>query len=78
VFSTLLQKADTDKQLLSAQAMSEVAVRSKAQAECRLQELMFEKSRAEESLQRSSNEAQAEFLILRQNQEVARAENQVS
>ena len=58
--------------------MTEAAVRSKAQAECRLQELMFEKSQAEESLQRSSIEAQAEFLILRQSQEVARAEKQVS
>ena len=58
--------------------MSEAVERSKVQAECRLQELMLEKSRAEESLQRSANEAQAEFLILRQSQEVARAENQVS
>jgi len=78
LFSTLLQKADTDKQLLSARTMSEAAERSKVQAECRLQELMLEKSRAEESLQRSANEAQAEFQILRQSQEVARAENQVS
>jgi len=70
------QKADTDKQLLSARTMSEAAVRSKAQAECRLQELMLEKSRAEESLQRSSHEAHAELQILRQSQEVARAENQ--
>lgn len=58
--------------------MSEAAVRSKAQTECRLQELMLEKSQAEESLQRSSKEAQAEFIILRQSQEVARSENQVS
>jgi hypothetical protein len=58
--------------------MSEAAVRSKAQAESRLQELMLEKSRAKESLQRSSNEAQAELLILRQSQEAARAENEVS
>lgn len=69
-------KADTDKQLLSARTMGEAAERSKAQAECRLQELMLENSRAEESLQRSSSEAQAELLILRQSQEVARAENQ--
>jgi hypothetical protein len=58
--------------------MSEAAVRSKAQAESRLQELMLEKSRTEESLQRASNETQAELLILRQSQEAARAENQVS
>ena len=78
MFSTFLQKADTDKQLLSARTTSEAAVRSKAQAECRLQELMLENSRAEESLQRSSHEAHAELQILRQSQEVARAENQVS
>jgi hypothetical protein len=78
LFSTLLQKADTDKQLLSARTTSEAAVRSKDQAECRLQELMFEKSRTEESLQRSSGEAQVELRILRQNQEIARSENQVS
>lgn len=58
--------------------MSETAERSKAQAECRLQELTLEKSRTEESMQRSSNEAQAELLIMRQSQETARAENQVS
>jgi len=74
----LLQKADTDKQLLSARTMGEAAERSKAQAECRLQELMLENSRAEESLQKSSSEAQAELRILRQSQETARSENQVS
>ena len=58
--------------------MSEAAVRSKAQAECRLQELVLEKSRTEELLQKSSNEAEAELLFLRQSQEAARAENQVS
>ena len=78
MFSTLLQKADTDKQLRSARAMSEAAIRSKAEAECRVQELMLEKSRAEESMQRSSNEAQAELIFLRQSQETARSENQVS
>ena len=78
MFSILLQKADIDKQLLSARTMGEAAERSKTQAECRLQELVLEKSQAEESLQRSSNEAQAELQILKQSQEVARAENQVS
>jgi hypothetical protein len=58
--------------------MSEDAIRSKAQAECRVQELMLEKSRTEESMQRSSNEAQVELIFLRQSQETARAENQVS
>jgi hypothetical protein len=58
--------------------MSEAAVRSKVQAESRLHELMIEKCRAEEVLQRSSSEAQAELLILRQSQEAARSENQVS
>jgi hypothetical protein len=58
--------------------MSEAAVRSKVQAESRVQELMLEKSQVEESLQRSSNETQTELIILRQSQEAARAENQVS
>jgi hypothetical protein len=58
--------------------MGEAAERSKAQAECRLQELTLEKSRVEESSQKSSNEAQAELLFLKQSQEAARAENQVS
>jgi uncharacterized protein YeaC (DUF1315 family) len=58
--------------------MGEAAVRSKAQTECRLQELMLEKSQAEESLQRSSIETQGELIILRQSQEAAKAENQVS
>jgi hypothetical protein len=57
--------------------MGEAAVRTKAQAECRIQELMLEKSQAEESLQKSSSEAQAELVRLRQNQEAAKSENQV-
>ncbi|PNF18448.1 hypothetical protein B7P43_G09027, partial [Cryptotermes secundus] len=70
------QKADVDKQLLSAQSMSDAAVRSKAQAESRIQELMLEKSQTEESLQKSSNEAQAELVHLKQSQEAAKSENQ--
>jgi hypothetical protein len=72
-----LQKADVDKQLLSAKSLSEAAVRSKTQAESRVQELMLEKSQAEESLQRCSGEAQAELVALRQTQEAAKTENQV-
>lgn len=58
--------------------MSEAAVRSKVQAESRVQELMLEKSQAEESLQRSSSEAQVELVTLRQSQEAAKSENQVN
>jgi hypothetical protein len=58
--------------------MSEAAARSKAQAESRVQELMLEKSQAEESLQRCSSEAQGELMALRQSQEAAKSENQVN
>lgn len=57
--------------------MNEAAVRSKAQAESRIQELMLEKSQTEESLQKSSNEAQAEVIRLKQSQEAAKSENEV-
>lgn len=57
--------------------MSEAAVRSKAQAESRTQELMLEKSQTEESLQKSSSEARAELVRLKQSQEAAKSENQV-
>jgi hypothetical protein len=57
--------------------MSEAAVRSKAQAESRIQELMLEKSQTEESMQKSSSEAQAELIRLKQSQEAAKSENQV-
>jgi flagella basal body P-ring formation protein FlgA len=72
-----LQKADADKQLLGAQSMNEAAIRSKAQAESRIQELMLEKSQTEETLQKSSSEAQAEVLRLKQSQEAAKSENEV-
>lgn len=73
-----MQKADVDKHLLSAHSLNEAAVRSRAEAESRVQELMLEKSQAEESLKMSSSKAQAELVILRQSQEAAKSENQVS
>ena len=72
-----LQKADIDKQLINAKSLNETAVRQKTQVEARLEELNTEKFKAEETLQKSANEAQAEIMSLRASQEAAKTENQV-
>ena len=77
VIFLLIQKADVDKQLINSKSMAEAAARQNAQVESRLQELTVEKSRAEETLQKSANEAQSEIISLRASQDAAKTENQV-
>ncbi|XP_046984239.1 huntingtin-interacting protein 1 [Schistocerca americana] len=70
------QKADVDKQLLHARTVSDQTQRLQAEAEAKLQEMQFERSKMEQNLVQSANEASEQVAALKAAQENAKLENE--
>lgn len=73
----LFQKADVEKQLVSAKTASQEVAQAKAEIEAKLEETVLEKLKVEETYAMSANAAESQISALKGEKEVSVSENLV-